>query len=94
MSTVLPSKCINVGYRHDSKCVLSIIITISDHTSWFASAFSFALPQSNFLLVAIPPVLNNGPNLYNGKSLPVLMATTVEAVQKIRKYLFGVSPKF
>ena len=41
----------NVDYRHDSKCVLSIIISISDHTSWFASAFSFALSQSNFLLV-------------------------------------------
>ena len=48
MSTVLPSKCINVSFRHDSKCVLSIIITISDDTSWFASAFSFALSQSNF----------------------------------------------
>ena len=41
----------NVDYSHDSKCVVSIIISISDHTSWFASAFSFALSQSIFLLV-------------------------------------------
>ena len=44
--------------------------------------YSITVKQLHFGLIAIPPVLNNGQNLYNGKSLPVLMATTVEAVQK------------
>ena len=32
MSTVLPLKYINVGYRYDSKCVLSITIMYSDES--------------------------------------------------------------